>query len=184
MRPAIFLDRDGVINENRPDHVKSWQEFVFLPGVFEPLQLLAKSPFLIALVSNQSVINRGIVPRSVVEDIHARMLEAIQRHGGRLDSILYCPHRPDENCACRKPKPGLLLEIASRFDVDLTRSYLIGDALSDIQAALAVGCQPLLVLTGRGRSQQPLVREICGESVLVKPTLAEAVAWILQNANI
>jgi D-glycero-D-manno-heptose 1,7-bisphosphate phosphatase len=158
-RPAVFLDRDGVINENRPDHVKSWDEFVFLPGVFEPLRLLARVGRPIVVVSNQAVINRGLVSRETVEGIHRQMCAEIAHHGGRVDAVYYCPHRPDESCECRKPRPGLLLRAASELRLDLARSYFIGDAFSDVEAALAAGCSPVLVLTGRGQGQSILLRE-------------------------
>jgi histidinol-phosphate phosphatase family protein len=178
-RAAIFLDRDGVINENRADYVKSWEEYRFLPGVFEPLRRLAQSPFAIVVISNQSPINRGILAQSEVEEINRRMIEEIQASGGRVDAVFYCPHRPDENCHCRKPRPGLLLQAAERFELDLSRSYLVGDALSDVEAALAVGCRPILVLTGLGREQLPLLRARGYNGYQVAADLQQAVEWIL-----
>lgn len=152
-RAAVFLDRDGVINENRPDYVKSWAEFTFLPGVFASLRRLAQTELAIVVVSNQSAVNRGLVSETTLEEIHTRMASEITRHGGRIDAIFYCPHRPDENCPCRKPQPGLLLRAAKELDLNLTASYLIGDAISDVEAGLAVGCTTFLVLTGRGRAE-------------------------------
>lgn len=184
MRRAIFLDRDGVINENRADYVKSWEEYRFLPGVFSPLKRLAQSPFIIIVITNQSAINRGLVARSVVEEINRRMIGEIQAHGGRVDAVFYCPHRPDENCDCRKPKPGLLLQAAEHFGIDLSRSYLIGDALSDIAAGLAAGCYPILVLTGRGREQLPLLQAGAYNGYHVAPDLQRAVEWILAREGI
>ena len=181
---AIFLDRDGVINENRVDYVKSWEEYRFLPGVFQPLRRLAQSPFTIVVTSNQSPINRGTVTQSEVEGINRRMVEEIQANGGRVDAIFYCPHRPDENCDCRKPKPGLLLQAAERFDIDPSHSYLIGDALSDIAAGLAVGCYPILVLTGRGKEQLPLLQAQGYNGYHVASDLQEAVTWILTREGI
>jgi D-glycero-D-manno-heptose 1,7-bisphosphate phosphatase len=160
MRAAVFLDRDGVINENRADYVKSWDEFVFLPNVFEPLCQLARNSLLTIVITNQSAINRGLVSPETVEVIHSQMCEAVSVNGGRIDAVLTCPHRPDEDCRCRKPEPGLLLQAAERLDLDLPQSYLIGDSLCDIAAGLAVGCRPILVLTGQGREQLPgLVEE-------------------------
>jgi len=178
-RPAIFLDRDGVINENRADYVKSWEEVRFLSGVFGPLMRLARSPFTVVIASNQSVVNRSIVAQAEVEEINRRMVELIQFHGGRIDEVFYCPHRPDENCDCRKPRPGLLLQAAERFELDLGRSYFVGDALSDIKAALAVGCRPILVLTGLGREQLSLLRVQGYSGYQVAADLQEAVEWIL-----
>ncbi len=153
MHRAVFVDRDGVICRNRDDYVKSWQEFVFLPGALEALTRLARLSLRIVVITNQSAINRGLVSVDVVEDINARMMSAIEAAGGRVDRVLYCPHRPDEHCACRKPRPGMLLAAADALKLDLSHSYLIGDAASDVQAGRAVGCRSYLVLTGRGRRQ-------------------------------
>jgi D-glycero-D-manno-heptose 1,7-bisphosphate phosphatase len=181
MPSAVFLDRDGVINENRADYVKSWEEFVFLPNVFEPLRQLSQNGLLTIVVTNQSAINRGLVSREMVETIHRRMCEVVSRNGGRVDAVLTCPHRPDENCACRKPRPHLFLQAAERFDLDLSRSYLIGDALCDIAAGLAVGCCPILVLTGLGRQESVRLKAHGYYGYHVATDLSEAVQWILGN---
>ena len=131
-KAAVFLDRDGVINRDRSDYVKTWEEFEFLPGVLEAFRLLAPSPHRVVVVSNQSAIGRGLVSRETVEEIHARMTEAVRRGGGRIDAVFYCPHRPDEDCLCRKPRPGLLLQAARELDIDLPASWLIGDDRRDL----------------------------------------------------
>jgi len=156
MQRAVFIDRDGVICRNRKDHVKSWEEFVFLPGVLNALVRLSRSDFLVIVITNQAIVNRGMVPVEVLEDIHRRMVRAVESVGGRIDRVLYCPHRPDENCGCRKPQPGLLLQAAQEMGIHLSSSWLIGDALSDMVAARRAGCQRYMVLTGRG--WQELVR--------------------------
>lgn len=153
MHRAVFLDRDGVINENRSDYVKTWDELRFLPGVLESLQRLASSHLAIVVVSNQSAINRGLVSPAEAGDINKRMVEEIENAGGRIDSVYICPHRPDEGCNCRKPAAGLLHQAAEQLGIDLASSYLVGDALCDMQAALAARCAPLLVLTGRGMEE-------------------------------
>ena len=152
-RRAIFLDRDGVINQNRPDHVKSWSEFVFETNVLPALARLASLHLPIIVITNQACIGRGLVGQEVVEDIHRRMVVAVEKAGGRIDHVLYCPHHPSEECACRKPKPGMLLEAAQRWNLDLSRSFLVGDAITDIQAGWAVGCNTVLVKSGRGAQQ-------------------------------
>jgi len=179
---AIFLDRDGVICENRPDHVKSWSEFQFLPAALPALRRLAQAPLAIIVITNQAIIRRGIVPASAVEEIHERMAWHVRRAGGRLDVIYYCPHRPDEGCSCRKPQPGLLLQAARDLGLELGRSYLIGDALTDIEAARAAGCQPLLVRTGRGAAQAEQVLRRYPE-VPIFEDLTEAAAWILSRES-
>jgi D-glycero-D-manno-heptose 1,7-bisphosphate phosphatase len=181
MQSAVFLDRDGVINENRADYVKSWEEFVFLPNVFEPLRQLAQNGLLTIVITNQSAINRGLVSRETVETIHRQMCEVVSRNGGRIDAVLTCPHRPNENCRCRKPRPHLFLQAAERFDLDLSRSYLIGDALCDIAAGLAVACRPILVLTGLGREGLVRLKARGYDGYRVATDLKEAVEWILEN---
>jgi D-glycero-D-manno-heptose 1,7-bisphosphate phosphatase len=153
LRRAVFIDRDGVICRNRRDHVKSWNEFVFLPGARAALARLADSDLVVVIITNQAVVNRGIVSVDTVEDIHRRMEQAIRVAGGRVDGVFYCPHRSDEQCGCRKPKPGMLLQAARELDIDLGHSYLIGDAWTDMLAGQAVNCQCYMVLTGRGRRQ-------------------------------
>ncbi|HEY4723345.1 MAG TPA: D-glycero-beta-D-manno-heptose 1,7-bisphosphate 7-phosphatase, partial [Anaerolineae bacterium] len=162
LRPAIFLDRDGVINRNRPDHVKCWAEFEFMPGALQALRQLARLSWPLVVVSNQAIIGRGLANRQTVDEIHANMVFAIQEARGRVDAVLYCPHRPDEHCDCRKPQPGLLLQAAEHLHLDLARSYLIGDAETDVQAAQAAGCQAILVKTGRGREQLETLRKCAG----------------------
>jgi D-glycero-D-manno-heptose 1,7-bisphosphate phosphatase len=150
---AIFLDRDGVICENRPDHVKSWDEFRFLPGAKNGLAALSRLGLPIIVVTNQAVVGRGMAPASVVDDIHRRMVKEIEASGGRIDRVLYCPHRPEDLCGCRKPEPGMLVQVAREMNIDLSRSYLIGDATTDLVAGQLVGCELFLVLTGRGLQQ-------------------------------
>lgn len=150
---TVFLDRDGVINANRADHVKSWDEFEFLPGARETIARLTRAGVRVFVVSNQAIVNRGIVSAEQVDAIHQAMVDEIERVGGRIHGIAYCPHRPDESCACRKPQPGLLFQLADDHEIDLADALLVGDALSDLEAGRAAGCATVLVLTGRGRDQ-------------------------------
>jgi D-glycero-D-manno-heptose 1,7-bisphosphate phosphatase len=183
MQRAVLIDRDGVICRNRDDYVKSWEEFVFLRGARRALARLAHLELYIIVITNQSIINRHMVPVDVVEDIHARMVRAVEALGGRIDRVMYCPHRPDERCACRKPRPGMLLMTAEELGLDLSQSYLIGDAEADMQAGRAVGCHRCLVLTGRGRRQ--LVRcWLHGERGFgVVPNLGAAVKAIIRRED-
>ena len=180
---AVFIDRDGVICRNRDDYVKSWGEFVFLRGALKALSRLARLDLYIIVITNQSIINRRMVPVEVVEDIHARMVRAVEAAGGRIDRIMYCPHRPDEHCACRKPQPGLLTMAAEELGLTLSQSYLIGDAETDVQAGAAVGCRRYLVLTGRGRRQ--LIRcWLHGErGFTVVPNLGAAVNAVVRQED-
>lgn len=178
-RRAIFLDRDGVINVNRPDHVKHWDEFVFLPRTLDALRRTALADFLVIIATNQAAIHRQMVEEATVRDIHARMMTAIERAGGCVHGVYYCPHRPDENCDCRKPKPGMYRNAARDFGIDLTRSYVVGDARADIDAAHAIGAQPILVLSGRGCDQRVLDDcASCERNCVIVEDLLAAVDWI------
>ena len=180
VRPSIFLDRDGVLNENRSDYVKSWEEIVFLRRVFEALRaLLARRNWLTLVVTNQSAINRKLVSQSTIDQIHRRRLDIIKHQGGRIEAVLYCPHRPNDNCDCRKPRLGLLLQAAEQFGIDLSQSYIVGDASSDIVAGLQVGCRPILVLTGSGPEELVRLRTEGYDGYRVAAHLWEAVDLIL-----
>lgn len=146
---AIFLDRDGTINRERADYVKSWQEYEWLPGALAALAALAKLHVPVFVVTNQSVVGRGILDTSALQAIHTRVRADVLAMDGRLDEFLICPHAPTDQCACRKPKPGLLLEAAARYELDLERCVLVGDSITDMQAAQSAGCAWLLVRTGR-----------------------------------
>jgi histidinol-phosphate phosphatase family protein len=151
-QPAIFLDRDGVLNENRADYVRAWDEFVFLPGTFAAMRALALLGAPIVVVSNQAGVGRGLIPRWRVDEIHQRMSEEIVRQGARIERILWCPHTTADDCACRKPKPGMLLRAAEQLGIDLAASVFVGDAETDIEAGRMAGCRTVLVLTGRGQA--------------------------------
>jgi len=181
LRPAIFLDRDGVINRNRSDYVKTWAEFTFLPGALEAIEQLAGTAYRIAVVTNQSAVGRGIVTAQAVDGIHRRMVEAVRSRGGRVDAIAWCPHRPDEGCLCRKPAPGMNWELADRLSVDLAASFFIGDAESDLMAARAAGVFPLLVLSGRTQAELLSSWSPLRDRLVVRPDLGSAVEWVLKN---
>ncbi|MGE5222757.1 MAG: D-glycero-alpha-D-manno-heptose-1,7-bisphosphate 7-phosphatase [Omnitrophica WOR_2 bacterium] len=167
MQPAVFLDRDGVIIENREDYVRAWSDVAIYPQALRALARLQSKPYKIVIVTNQSVIGRGIITPSEAEAINQRLVKEIVRAGGRVDGLFVCPHAPQENCACRKPKPGLFIQAARRLDIDLSQSILIGDSLSDLSAGQAAGVrQTALVLTGHGavQSRSP-------EAALLRPFL-------------
>lgn len=157
MDAALFLDRDGVIIENRADYVRSWSDVKFLPRSLQALVRIRDHPRRIVIVTNQSAVGRGLLRLEDAEAINARLVKTIQEAGGRIDGVFMCPHSPEQNCTCRKPRPGLLVEAAENLGLDLSRSILIGDALSDIQAGQAAGIPTnVLVLTGRGAEQHTL----------------------------
>jgi D-glycero-D-manno-heptose 1,7-bisphosphate phosphatase len=178
---AIFLDRDGVICKNRPDHVKSWAEFEFLPGVKYALANLSQLDLPVVVVTNQGLINRGLATAEVVEEIHRRMTAELTAAGARIDRVYTCPHRPDEGCDCRKPQPGMLLQAARELSIDLAGSYLVGDALTDLLAGSRVGCQTYLVLTGRGPGQLWPAFQALGGGFTIVRDLKDAVNHILNS---
>ena len=150
---TIFLDRDGVINENRSDYVKSWSEFRFLPGSSEAIAKLTQAGHRIIVCTNQAGIARGTLSVEAVEDIHHRMIASIYDMGGKIEKVYYCPHDRDGDCSCRKPRPGMLLRARDELDIDLHDAVFIGDSITDIRAGLAAGIHTVLVLSGLGLEQ-------------------------------
>jgi len=176
----VLLDRDGVINRNRSDYVKSWEEFEFLPRALEALRILAEHEIKVVVVTNQSAVGRGIISPEELERINARMNEEVDAHGGRIDAILCCPHSPDDGCLCRKPQPGLLREAMQRLQLDPSLCYAVGDSLSDLMAARAAGLPFVMVLTGKGR--ESLAHPACGyPPSWVASDLRAAADWILRR---
>lgn len=144
-----------MIIENRDDYVKSWDEVHFLPGALAALRRLGQSTYRVVIVTNQSAVGRRIISLELAHEINRRVIARIVEQGGRIDAAYLCPHHPADRCACRKPAPGMFLRAARELDLDLGRSYAIGDAASDIEAARSAGVPGILVLTGRGREQAP-----------------------------
>jgi D-glycero-D-manno-heptose 1,7-bisphosphate phosphatase len=150
----VILDRDGVINRDSDEFIKSPDEFVPLAGSIEAIADLCRAGFRVVVASNQSGVGRGLLSVDTLERIHAKLRKAVAAAGGELAGIYYCPHAPNERCACRKPRPGLLLRIAAEFDVDLRGVPAVGDSARDLEAAAAVGAWPILVRTGNGRATE------------------------------
>ncbi|MFA9401869.1 MAG: D-glycero-alpha-D-manno-heptose-1,7-bisphosphate 7-phosphatase [Anaerolineales bacterium] len=168
MHPAIFLDRDGVIIENRPGYVRLWSDVDIFPEAIQALNRAAQSPYKIIVVTNQSVVGRGIISLEDAQEINRQLVDTIQKSGGRIDGVYMCTHHPDDGCTCRKPEIGLIQQAARDHNLDLGLSILIGDAMTDLVAAKAAGI-PLkaLVLTGRGRmtEDQITAKDIQGVSI-------------------
>jgi D-glycero-D-manno-heptose 1,7-bisphosphate phosphatase len=148
---AIFLDRDGVINENSAEHVKSWDEFQFIPNAIRTIRELTETGLPIFVVTNQAAVNRGLMTVDNLNDIHNHMLEAITAEGGKITKVYYCPHAPHEKCNCRKPEPGMLLQAAEEYNIDLKQSFMVGDAWTDMAAGREAGTHNILLMSGRGR---------------------------------
>ena len=178
--PALFLDRDGVIIENRPNYIRSWDDVLIYPQVLDALARVNRSDHKIIIVTNQSAIGRGFITLEAADIINRRLVNVIEEAGGKVDGVFICPHHPDEGCVCRKPKPGLLLKAAKSLSLDLSASVLIGDALTDLEAGKAAGVSRLvLVRTGRGAAQSSLINiHDLGEEVMICNTLADAL-WSL-----
>mgnify|MGYP002630545329 FL=1 len=174
----VILDRDGVINQDSASYIKSPDEWKPIPGSLEAIALLNQAGYRVLVATNQSGIGRGLFEMTTLNEIHNKMHRALGLVGGRVDGIFYCPHTQDAGCSCRKPKPGLLEEIARRFGVSLEGVPFIGDSLRDLQAAAAVGAQSILVLTGKGKK----TRKDGGmpENTVVYDDLAAAVHNLLQ----
>lgn len=147
----IILDRDGVINHDSDQFIKSPEEWKPIDGSLEAIARLNQWGWRVVVASNQSGIGRGLFGMDTLNAINAKMIKSLAEVGGRLDAIFFCPHPADSTCDCRKPKPGMFLQIAERFSVDLAGVPVVGDSLRDLQAGVAVGCAPYLVLTGKGQ---------------------------------
>jgi D-glycero-D-manno-heptose 1,7-bisphosphate phosphatase len=148
----VILDRDGVINEDSSDFIKSPAEWHPLPGSLDAIARLTRAGYAIVVATNQSGIGRGLLDERTLQAIHRKMTDAVEGAGGRLMDIFYCPHKPGDDCACRKPQPGLFRQVAERYAVQLTGVPAIGDSARDLDAARAVGARAILVLTGKGRA--------------------------------
>lgn len=146
----VILDRDGTINHDSDSHVKSTEEWSPIEGSLEAIARLTQAGYRVVVATNQSGIARGLFDTTTLIAIHDKLQKAVAQAGGRIDAFFFCPHAADSDCDCRKPKPGMLLEIARRFNVALADVYMVGDAQRDLEAAAAAGAKPVLVLTGKG----------------------------------
>lgn len=180
-RAAVFLDRDGVIIENRSDHIRSWEHVRFLPGSLDALRTLAATDLAVVLVTNQSAIGRGLLTPEEASHINDRLTERIVESGGRLDAVYMCPHDPAAGCDCRKPAPGMLLRAANEMALSLADSFLIGDARTDVEAARAAGVRPILVLSGRGKAEATGMQP--GTGCLILNDLREATNYVLSGTE-
>ncbi len=187
---AVFLDRDGTVNEevgflNNPDQLK------LIAGTPEAVKLLNNMDFLTIIVSNQSGIARGFLSETQLHQIHRRLKNMLREIGAIIDNIYYCPHHPEaeifryrKDCKCRKPKPGMLRRAAEEMEIDLQKSYLIGDKLSDLAAGFAAGCRTVLVLTGYGRKSQQGIGELDFAPDYIADNLLDAAEWIEKTLEV
>lgn len=178
-RGAVFVDRDGVICQNRDDYVKSWAEFDFVPGSIEALAALTRTATRLYVFTNQSVVGRGLITRRTLDTIHEKMRDVLAGNGVKIAGILVCPHHPDDDCGCRKPQPGLLYQAEREFKVDLSRSFVIGDALSDVEAGAVAGCTTILVKSGRGAAAARARGTAKHKPDFIADDLVDAAIWVM-----
>jgi D-glycero-D-manno-heptose 1,7-bisphosphate phosphatase len=185
MNRVLFLDRDGVICRDRADYVKSWEEFRFIPGVKAALRALREAGITVLIITNQSVINRGIVTREALDSLHRKMIRDIARAGGEISGIYYCPHRPDEGCDCRKPGTALLKQAARDHRLNLKKCVFVGDTLKDLEAGKGIGCRTILVQTGQGQETLKKIfqRDNPGGSFWIAGNLFRSVDLIIRLIN-
>lgn len=181
----VFLDRDGVVNRDSPDYIKSWDEFEFLPGSIEALRLLTAEGFSTILVTNQSAVARKMLTREELSGMHRKMKAEIEAAGGGITDIFYCPHMPDAGCDCRKPKPGMIKMARSKHRIALEDAAMVGDSTKDILCARKAGVgRTILVRTGNGPSAEIELAEMKMIPDFIAADLLAAVRWLLdQSAN-
>lgn len=178
-RRFIVLDRDGVINEDSDDFIKSPAEWIPIPGSLDAIAALGRAGFRIAVATNQSGVGRGLYTVEILEAIHKKMIDSIKAAGGTIDGIFFCPHLPDAGCDCRKPKPGLLLQAAELFDCNPSDIRVIGDSMRDLEAARSVGAEPILVRSGYGRKTEKSLSD--STSVPIFNNLADAAGELIRG---
>lgn len=164
MSRLVILDRDGVINRLRPRGVASPDEWEALPGALDAIAQLCRADYRVAIITNQSGIGRGRYSINTLNQIHRKMLDDLQPRGGDISAVFFCPHAPDAGCDCRKPKPGLFIELAERLRCNLGKVCAVGDSLRDLQAARAAGARPALVETGNGMDTAAAIRDGDGDA--------------------
>ena len=148
--PFIILDRDGVINYDSYEYIKSPEEFHEIPGSLEAIARLNQANYRVLVATNQSGVARGLYTVETLKKIHAKLHADLDKVGGKIEEIFYCVHHPDDDCPCRKPKPGMFHQMEEKYDLDFSNTYFIGDTLTDIHVATAVGCKPVLILSEKG----------------------------------
>ena len=174
----VILDRHGVINHDSDDYIKSPDEWQPLPGSLEAIARLCRADYTVVVATNQAGVGRGLFSLEMLTRIHRKMASSIRDKGGRLDSIFFCPHSPADQCGCRKPKPGMLLEISDRLSIGLSGVPVVGDSLRDLEAAAAAGAMPVMVKTGRGRlTQEKLSQGELSHTLGQTPVYADLAAF-------
>ncbi|WP_457553637.1 D-glycero-beta-D-manno-heptose 1,7-bisphosphate 7-phosphatase [Desulfobacula sp.] len=184
MGHIVFLDRDGVINIDSPDYIKNEAEFKFIPQSPEAIALLCKNNFQVFVITNQSLIGRKMINLNTLNTIFEKMRAGIKKAGGNIKDIFFCPHIPEDNCSCRKPNPGLILEAKKKYTLNLDQSFMVGDSVKDIECAKNAGCaKALLVKTGNGlKAQQQLFQKGIIPD-FIGSNLYETALWIINSVK-
>ena len=178
----VFLDRDGVINRDSPDYIKSWREFDFLPRSIDALKILKQHAFRVFVVSNQSAVNRRMLTLKDLRLIHDKMTDAIAAGGGSLEEIFFCPHLPQENCRCRKPKPGMLFAAQKKYGLSLSSVYMVGDRAKDVECAKQAACGfALLVKSNHCTEEEHILQKKNITPDYVAEDLFDAAEWIIAH---
>lgn len=177
-RGLVILDRDGVINRDSAEFVKSSAELTPLPGSVDAIVRLSNAGFTVAVASNQSGIARGLFDRAALRAMHLKLRRLVKKRGGRIDRIVVCPHGPDDDCDCRKPRPGLLKRLSRHYGADLDGVPVIGDSLRDLEAAADVGARPILVRTGNGRKTEATLTGALADTEVFDDLAAAAAALL------
>jgi D-glycero-D-manno-heptose 1,7-bisphosphate phosphatase len=187
----VILDRDGVINEDSDDFIKTLDEWIPIPGSIDAIARLSQNGFTVTIATNQSGIGRGIIDLDNLEAIHERLNELVEDAGGKIAGIFYCPHHPDDDCECRKPKPGLITAIEAELGESALGSWMIGDSLRDLEAGESKGCVPVLVRTGKGERTLAKLQNDYAEKnspewqgLRVYANLAEAADALIADTNL
>lgn len=177
----VILDRDGVINHDSDDYIRSVDEWIPIDGSIAAIAALSKAGYLVAVATNQSGLARGFFDEITLANMHSLLSALVEEAGGRIDALCYCPHGPADGCSCRKPAPGLLLQLSAELQVPLLGAWYVGDSGKDIELALATGCKPILVRTGKGRETELTLAADQRAATRVVDDLAAAADLILAS---
>ena len=182
LKKVVFLDRDGTINRDSPDYIKSWEEFEFLPGSVKAIEKLNANGFTTIVITNQSALPRKLISLEELEGIHTMMRQIVQSNGGKIKDVFYCPHMPDDECDCRKPAPGLILRAQRKYSIDLLDAVMVGDSHRDIECGHNAGCgNTVLVKTGIHKNA---ARRLAKKGIVpdyVAEYLYDAAQWIINS---
>lgn len=180
--PVVFLDRDGVINRDSPEYIKSLAEFEFLPRSLSAIHSLTINRIKVIVITNQSALHRGLITQKTLDTMHAAMITDVRAQGGRIDDIFYCPHTPDEGCSCRKPAPGMIHNARKKHGIDLSLAGMVGDSAKDIACARRAGVGfAVLVKTGNFAKAQTDLEDLGIKPDRVAQDLYQAVEWLIEQ---